>query len=200
MSIFARPASEIYSPPPHTFRDVPDTDGHYARWGYSLASEHTKTGRNVPRGGNTAIFRIFPGATTEPVYVTKAEKDAKFTVRPLLGIGALVRARGSSPVSFIRLQAGTGDTAIIRPGDAYFYLNTGEEDLVLHDTAVPAFRIGDDLELTSSHAHPVGGPLPVSEEFAHTVVKRGGLELNVTLSDEFFAVLGQALAGTLEVC
>ncbi|GEM_PF-1102134 len=138
--------SRIYTPPAGSkLHDVP-FEGHYADYGYSLAMCTADDGTSLPENGNTAVFRIFPGGCTEPVCVTKPEPDATFAVEVLQGNGYLLRTRNNSTVTDI-IDLRQGGKVTIRPGEAYLYVNNGQEDLLLVDTAVPAFRDGDDMRL-----------------------------------------------------
>ncbi|HEX7368412.1 MAG TPA: hypothetical protein VF261_02025 [Candidatus Saccharimonadales bacterium] len=143
------PVSEKYMPTPgHILTDVP-VDKHYATWGYTIAYETDEHGQNVPEGGNTAIFRIAPRGPTEPVYVTKPDPKATFTVNVLEGEGLFIRATKDGQVEETPLKK--GGTVVVRPGDLYSYKNLSDSgDLVLHDEALPAFQTGDDVEVTQS--------------------------------------------------
>lgn len=131
--------SEVYSPvAPNVLHDEPITE-HYKKWGYSIGYETLPEGQNLPEGGNTAVFRIAPDGLTEPVYVTKPENDATFTVKVVSGNGELIRARANGDTEKVALCAGT--QVVIEPGEAYAYNNTDPlEDLILHDVALPALR------------------------------------------------------------
>jgi len=137
--------SEIYTAPPeYILEDVPP-NGHYDTYGYRLAELKSSEGKPVPEWGNTVVFGIAPGAFTEPVYVIKPEHTATFTVQVAAGVGKLVRSFASGASEIVDLKE--GDEVVVTPGQAYSYVNTGEDSLVLVDTAMKAFKEGDDVEL-----------------------------------------------------
>src|SRR4051812_36119532 len=116
------PVSEVYVPEPGNRLTDEPTDGIYDQWGYSIGYETAENGLNVPANSNTAIFRLAPCGLTEPVVVLKPA-PAEFTVRVLQGHGKLIRAHnGRREVR--SMQAGQDDEVIIKPGDAYSYVNT----------------------------------------------------------------------------
>jgi hypothetical protein len=149
MSENLRPVSEVYRPDDsnHHVENDPIT-GHYETWGYSIGYEFDENDNPVPEGGNTAIFRVTPMGLTEPVLVTKPEDGATFTVNVLNGKGLLIRAKVDGSVERTPLTKGV--RVVVSPGEAYSYANTDNDDLVLHDVALPAFKSGDDVEITSS--------------------------------------------------
>jgi hypothetical protein len=194
MSIFSRPVSEIYhaDEPSHQIIDG-DASGIYEAWGYTRGYEVDQAGKNVPEGGNTAIFRIPANAMTEPVYVTKPEPGSEFKVNVLAGTGAAILAKSDGSARLGRLNE--DDQLRIRPGWAYSYVNTGETDLILHGTAMPAFRLGDDVELTRSIILPKGyGPGPRGDD-AYTYILKEGKVKEVILPAAFFDYIGEAAAG-----
>lgn len=181
--------SEVYEPPiGHVIQDDPFVQ-HYPEQGYSIAYEFSQAGESVPEGGNTAVFRIFPHGVTEPVYVTKPEEEATFTVRVLSGAGVMIRATADGQVEQVPL---TKDAeVVVRPGEAYSYQNTGDhDDLVLHDVALPAFQSGDDLALTSSLV-PKSAPEP-REGYLATVVETAEGERVIETPVEFSELLSAA--------
>jgi mannose-6-phosphate isomerase-like protein (cupin superfamily) len=190
------PVSEAYQPElPHQIQDVAPNE-HYETWGYSIGYEVDEAGNNVPHWGNTAVFRIYEDGMTEPVYVTKPEHTATFTVSVLAGKGALVRALASGATETVELKE--GDQVVIRPGQAYSYVNTGKEDLILHDEALPAFRPGDDVELTQSLTQ--GERLPKHSDttsYIHTETANGTIK-TIALPSEFYDRIYQAANGKMK--
>ncbi len=171
-----RPVSEVYGPADGNslINIVPNE--HYKAWNYEVAYEVDKYGEDVPDWGNTAIFRIFPGGMTEPVYVTKPDYTARFTLNVLGGSGLLIRALASGAVEEVSLKE--GDECVIEPGQAYSYVNTGDSDLLLHDVAMPAFRDGDE------------GKLAEARTFSQNDKMR-------KIPGRFYDAIGQAAAGRL---
>lgn len=193
--MFTHPVSEVYLPAPHQISDVDPTEHHEA-WGYSLGYEVDENGNDVPHGGNTAVFRIREDGMTEPVYVTKPEHTATFTVDVLAGRGALIRAFASGATEMVGLEE--GDQVVIRPGQAYSYVNTGRKDLLLHDVATPAFQLGDDIELTESGPKPARGIPRHSEVTSYVHGTFNGKPKSIALPSKFYDLLGQAAAGKLK--
>jgi len=193
--MFTRPVSEVYWPAPHQINDEDPTE-HYEAWGYSIGYEVDENGNDVPHWGNTAVFRIREDGMTEPVYVTKPEHTATFTVNVLAGRGALIRALASGATEMVELEE--GDQLVIRPGQAYSYVNTGKKDLLLHDVAMPAFQLGDDIELTESGPKPAHGVPrhPEATSYIHGTVN--GKSRSISLPTKFYDLIGQAAAGKLK--
>jgi len=196
MSISARPVSEIYTPQSLNKLIPPEPSDHYAAWGYDIAYEVDRNEEAFPDGSNTAIYRIYPGGMTEPVWVTKKEPDSKFQLTVLLGQGVLIRAIPGGPPHLNKLD---GNNPVIRPGWAYSIVNTGDTDLLIRDVATPAFQAGDDVELTKSQSHPGKGPLIPPEDMFYTSIETEQGELNTIWAATFFDTLGEAAAGRLRV-
>ena len=83
----------------------------------------------------------------------------------------------------------TRDVVVLRRDEAYSYYNITDQDLVIHDTTLPAFREGDDVNLNVSL---IPDEVPVLERgFAACVVKgRDGEERTVRLPERYFDLLG----------
>lgn len=184
--------SAIHEPAaPNRIEDEP-FDDHYRAWGYSLGYEQDADGQFVPEGGNTAIFRIFPYGMTEPVFVTKPQEDATFTVTVLSGEGELIKATSDGEVENIYLKKGT--EAVIRPGEAYFYRNISQhKDLVLHDVALPAFEPDDEAKLTSSYI-PERAPQPEEEQLSCAVKTSDGRTATVDLPAKFYNLVSWSMS------
>lgn len=182
--------SDVYRPGnlSHHIEDEPAT-GHYKTWGYTIGYNFDEANQPVPEGGNTAIFRIAPRGLTEPVYVTKPEEEATFTVDVLDGNGVFIRANANGTVD--RTTLSKGSTVVVHPGDAYSYANTGETDLILHDVALPAFKAGDDAEITSSLI-PEGRPTPKDSYVACVVTTTDGNRV-IELPTAFFDAMSEVM-------
>jgi mannose-6-phosphate isomerase-like protein (cupin superfamily) len=185
-----RPASEVYQPnESNRLEDAPDSEKNLA-WGYSIGYEVNPEDQAVPEGGNTAVFRIHPQGMTEPVFVTKPEREATFTVNVLTGSCRLIRARADGTVDDVELKA--GDTVTVHPGEAYVYKNTSpNEDLVLHDVARPAFQEGDEVELMSSVV-PDATPVPKDGYSACVVRTSEGEIRTIEVPSKFYDLLAEA--------
>jgi len=186
-----QPASELYQPTaPNQIVDEPVTP-HYEQWGYSIGYELGQDGLGVPENGNTAIFRIAPLGLTEPVFVTKPEDEATFTVKVLAGNGMFIRANKAGEVDQIPLEKGV--EVVVHPGEAYSYKNTSENtDLVLYDVALPAFNAGDDVEITSSRLDKESPTL--KDGYAACVVETSDGSLRtIQLPHAFFDAMAEAL-------
>lgn len=185
-------ASEVYTPEGSNRIIDEEVVGKYLDWGYSIGYEVDSQDNPVPTGGNTAVFRILPGGLTEPVFVTKPQEEAEFRVRVLGGVGKVIVAQAQGEVAEVDLFEGV--EYVIRPGDAYSYINTDDlEDLILHDVARPAFEDGDDIELTSSiWPIPEGFDKP-SESYSSCVYRgRDGEPRVVSLANGFYDALAPA--------
>lgn len=193
MSQLPRPVSEVYQPAaPNELRDAA-LNRHYETWGYSIGYEVDAAGQSVPEGGNTAVFRVLPMGMTEPVFVTKPEPDATFTINVLAGQGKLIRAKTTGEVEEVDLREGTA--VVIRPGEAYVYKNTDEvSDLVLHDVALPAFSYGDDVELTSSRLYYCNIPDDREGYNACMIVTPEHKLAAIYVPERFFDLVGAAAA------
>jgi|SRR5581483_9043024 len=197
MSIFARPVSEVFHPETPGHKIIDDNSSiHHEVWGYSVGYVVDKEDREVPEYGNTAIFRIPSGGLTEPVFVTKPEPETVFTVKVLAGVGTAILTRQNSVTRLVRMNE--GNEIIIKPGCAYSYVNLGQDDLLLHDTAIPAFKKGDDVDLTSSLVLPKGYGPEQSDDVAYTYVHHKRAVIEVALPTSFYDYLGLAAAGQLQ--
>lgn len=175
-----RPAFEAYTP-----------KGPFEAWGYSCD--------DVPSWSTETTLRIYEGGMTEPVYVTKANHTATSTVDILCGQGKLIRTLSSGAPEVIKLSK--GDQVVICPDQAYSFVNTGKDDLLLHDYTRPASRPEDNIKLNSSL-------IPVPEEletvpqalsassYCHAETTDGKIR-TIILPDRFFDLLGQAAAGKM---
>ncbi len=189
MFMFWRPASEVYRPPEGTeLKNVPPNP-NYRRWGYSVAMLKDGQGEDLPPRGNTAIFRIFKNGMTEPVHVSKPEHRACFNVDVLAGSGILIRAWAAGGVQKSEMKPGI--QVDITPGQSYSYVNTGREDLVLHDVATPAWHPEDEIKLielkSRKHKQRLG------DEGYPTVLRPDGREL--VISSSFYDAIFEAAAG-----
>lgn len=186
------PVSEMIAAFPGTkVQDEPITP-HYQTWGYTIGYLVDDEGRSLPKGSNTAFFRIAPGGMTEPVYVTKPEVGSTFTIKTMGGFGkaVIVRANGSYEESGLR-----EGSIVINPGDSYFYVNDGSEELVLQDVATPEFKAGDDAILNvSTWPAPGGTPTP-QEEHSSVVIDTASGPKVIELPNKFWDTLGRALKG-----
>jgi GNAT superfamily N-acetyltransferase len=182
--------SEVYQPPsPQLIQDAPVSE-HYHAWGYRIGYVVDGTGQSVPESGNTAVFRIFPHGMTEPVFVTKPEEGATFTVNVLSGTGKLIKVSTSDEVEEVSLSKGS--EVVIRPGEAYVYQNTSDDtDLMLHDVALPTFRSGDDVELTSSSLVPPKPQPRAGYSSCVAVTPEGGTKI-IELPTRFYELVGGA--------
>lgn len=184
------PVSDVYKPQDatHHIQDEPATD-HYANWGYTIGYEFDTADLPVPQGGNTAVFRIASKGLTEPVFVTKSEPEATFTVKVLDGIGTFIRAGADGTVDQVRLEKGS--QVVVHPGEAYSYANAADADLILHDVALPAFKAGDDVDLTSSLV-PEERPMP-KDGYSSCVVATAGSIRVIELPSAFYDALSAVM-------
>lgn len=184
------PVSELYEPSlQNQIIDEP-ISSKYHEGDYAIGYEVGPDGLPVPENGNTAVFRIRPHGFTEPVYVTKPEDEATFTVTVLEGQGQMIKADEAGNVIVVELIK--GDQAVIRPGEAYSYSNTSDEaDLLLHDVAMPAYGAGDDVDINLSQT-PDQPPQPKPGYSVVVARTNDGHLLNVELPQRFFDLMAKA--------
>ncbi|MDQ5913744.1 MAG: hypothetical protein QG623_363 [Patescibacteria group bacterium] len=187
-----KPVSEAIAAFPGTeIKDEPVTP-HYQAWGYTIGYLVDSEGRNLPKGSNTAFFRIAPGGMTEPVYVTKPEVGSIFTIKAMRGFGRAIITRANGDYEESNLTDGP---VVINPGDSYSYVNDGSDDLVLHDLATPEFKEGDDADLTvSAYPAPHGNPIPQKDHSCIVLETKDGPKV-IELPDKFWNTLGRASSG-----
>lgn len=195
MSIFARPVSEAYFPQDgHRLDDV-EADRWHEAWGYRIAEESGQDEQPVPAWGNTAVFRIPEGGMTEPVFVTKPEHHASFTVSVLAGRGTMIRALASGATELVELAE--GGQVVIECGQAYSYVNTDSSDLLLHDVAMPAFQPSDEIKLTESGPRTAGDRRqPKAGSYVYAETPDGNARC-VELPNRFYDEVGRAAAGLM---
>jgi mannose-6-phosphate isomerase-like protein (cupin superfamily) len=190
-----RPIGEVYTPPADHLLLAIVPNEHYRAWNYDIARELDAEENEVPEGGNTTIFSLHPDGMTEPVYVTKPTYTASFSVSVTAGEGRLIRGLPDGSAETVELDPGTLVT--IKPGQAYSYVNTGEDNLVLHDMAVPAFEPGDDAQLNVS-LRPEGKISKARPTSSYCIIKDlDGKPRELILSNRFWDLIGQAAAGRL---
>jgi hypothetical protein len=192
-----RPVSEVYKRhPAHRIIDA-QPEGPYAAWGCTLALEFDQDSTSIPHWGTTAIFNLAEDGMTEPVYITKSDHAAAFTVKVLSGKGMLLRAWPSGATEAVSLQEDQVD--VIGSGQAYSYVNTGSQSLLLREVAIPAFAPGDDLELNQSLLRPDRDRQNRAAAVDYTYYETNDGQLkSIILPSKFYALLGQAAAGLLK--
>lgn len=184
------PVSESYTAPEsYKVVDIP-LNSHYKGWRYSLAEIVKQDGTSTPEGGNTVVFRLTPGAMTEPVLVTKQQSEATFTVNVVSGKGKLIRSNAAGEVEHSTMLPGT--QVVIRPGDAYSYHNDGPGDLLLYDAALPAFEEGDDAQLYVLPARP----LEQRAGYTACEITTNGEQSVAYIPQEFTDLIAQAMRST----
>ena len=127
---------------------IPQADHGSQEWafgyGYSEIqhSTHTK--------GNSVVLDVEPGGAVEPVLITE---DITLTVRAIQGSGKAVICNTGAldVVREVDLSVGSEPVQLVR-NDAYYYLNTGENDLVLRDDSTPDFQGHEEIQLTAKPA------------------------------------------------
>lgn len=102
----------------------------------------------VHEAGNSVVLDVEPEGATEPVLIVN---DIVLSVQAISGEGYAVvySAEDGENVRTIVLDATKAPLAL-KQGDAYYYLNTGEDDLILRDDSTPAFVEGDEILLTAT--------------------------------------------------
>lgn len=136
--------------PGESIDPIPPPDPGSTEWAYGygigeiLDSTHTE--------GNSVVLTVEPQGAVEPVLITE---DIVLRARSLQGSGLAIACNVESqgPVRLYVLSETTDPIAFGR-GDAYYYLNTGSEPLVIRDDATPAFRGTEELALTPKPTEP----------------------------------------------
>jgi hypothetical protein len=115
-------------------------------WAYGFSVVEISDSTN--KEGNSVALVIEPGGAVEPVLITG---DITLTVRSLHGTGVAVINSMENPSEVHAYpQDDQSPPITLGKGDAYYYLNTGEEPLVLRDDCVPAFQGHEELQLTTT--------------------------------------------------
>lgn len=167
------------------------TTDYNANWGYSIFHEIGLDGQ-YSDDSNTVKFRIYPGGMTEPEYVKKNDHDGTFKVTVLAGHGMLIKSRPNGEITVSSIYEGSD--FIIKQDEAYVYKNLSQdEDLVLIDTATPAFKSGDDIDLTRSQVPQNTQQKPRSKQgFLAFLANQSESSNNILeLPSYFFEMIGE---------
>lgn len=123
--------------------------------GYRIAYLVDAEGGSYPEGSNTAVFAVAPGGKTEPVLIT--QDRARFEIQAQKGKGEAILASVGGGVVKVPI-VGQDNNFTIDSGLAYFYRNTSSDDLVFTDKATPAYKEGDDIDISQEESP--GSALP----------------------------------------
>jgi 8-oxo-dGTP diphosphatase len=126
-----------------SIKPIPKAKHGSQEWAYG--SNFVAIEESTHEDGNSVVIDIDIRGATEPVII---EKDIALSVNTMQGQGLAViyNTKKKSYVRLVELKPGQKPLTL-EYGDAYFYLNTGEEKLVLRDDSTPAFQDGDELSL-----------------------------------------------------
>jgi len=113
--------------------------------------------------GNSVVLDVEPGGAVEPVLI---ESDITLTVSVLQGKGYAVVYNGENEegVQIFELN-NHKEPLVLRKGDAYYYLNSGEDDLILRDDSTPAFKDGDETQLSVGEGRAIRLPVEFWRSF-----------------------------------
>jgi hypothetical protein len=98
--------------------------------------------------GNSVIIDVEPQGAVEPVLITE---DIKLRVRVLQGTGFVIICNvedEDNTIKVVDMNPETGPIELSK-GDAYYYLNHGQDNLVLRDDCTPAFQGHEEIQLTA---------------------------------------------------
>ena len=112
-------------------------------YGYSFGEIQNST----HEAGNSVVLNVEPQGAVEPVLI---RSDIVLTVKVLQGKGYAViyNTEKDEGVNVVELDM-SKDPLVLVKGDAYYYLNSGKDNLILRDDSSPAFKDGDELQLTT---------------------------------------------------
>lgn len=129
--------------PGESIEHIPKAEHGSQEWAYG--SNFATIEKSTHEDGNSVVIDIDTGGATEAVII---EKAITLSINALHGKGLAViyNTKKKSYVRLVELKPGQKPLTL-EYGDAYFYLNTGEEKLVLRDDSTPAFHEGDELPL-----------------------------------------------------
>jgi len=146
-----------YSPllqPGEMVADIQQPDHGTQEWAYGYVSGEVKNSTHYT--GNSVVLDVEPRCAVEPVLITS---DITLTVQVLQGRGYAViyNVENQDNVRVVEIHSDT-DALVLRKGDAYYYLNDGEDNLILRDDSTPAFQNGDEVQLTVGDGRSVKLP------------------------------------------
>jgi hypothetical protein len=97
--------------------------------------------------GNSVLLEVQPGGAVEPAMIDGGV-NMNLSVKALKGSGYVVAAAffsGEGPrLALINEETGP---VKLKPGDAYYYINPGDTELILRDDATPAFEGHEEAAL-----------------------------------------------------
>lgn len=109
--------------------------------------------------GNTAVLVVEEGGAVEPVVITG---NVTLRVRAVQGAGRLVVWNIFSykdDVAVYKLDDSMQDPVKLVKGDAHYYLNVGDGDLVIRDDSVPDFVSGDEQQILVGEGREIQLPV-----------------------------------------
>jgi RimJ/RimL family protein N-acetyltransferase len=100
---------------------------------------------NRRTGGDSVVLTVEPNGAVEPVLITG---DIALSVRSLKGSGWLVKynVNDGGDTQVLPIDE-NGEPVTLRRGDAYYYLNLDDDELILRDDCTPVFQESDEVEL-----------------------------------------------------
>ena len=114
-------------------------------WAYGYQIGEIENSANTE--GNSVVLDLEPEGASEPVVIVS---DITLTTRPIGGKGKAViwnTEQEDDAVKIVDLDP--DNPLVLKKNDAYYYLNTGEERLLIRDDSVPAFKDGDEVMLNA---------------------------------------------------
>jgi hypothetical protein len=120
---------------------IPEPERDTSEWTYG--NSFAEIQKNTHIEGNSVVIDIEKEGATQPVIITS---DIGLSVKAMQGHGLAViyNVEKKGYVRLVEMHPDQKPLELER-GDAYYYLNTGEGNLLLRDDSTPAFKDGDEL-------------------------------------------------------
>lgn len=132
--------------PQETLHKVGDVEHGSQEWAYGFQTVPIES--DPGEDSNAVLLDVQPHGAVEPVAITEL---IKLSVRTVEGQGYAVVANTTAPEAppqLIVMDKET-DRLELQAGQAYYYLNPHDKNLVLRDESVPAFLGHEEVSLSS---------------------------------------------------
>lgn len=115
-------------------------------WAFGYSYGEIENSRHT--AGNSVLLDVEPEGAVEPVLITE---DITLRIKVLHGKGYAVIHNIEESDENVRTVELNPDSDVLelKRGDAYYYLNTGSDHLILRDDATPAFQGHEEVQLTA---------------------------------------------------
>ncbi len=132
--------------------DVTDYARGSQEWAYGYGSAEVEN--SVHMEGNSVLLVVEPGCAVEPL---KIVEPIELRVKALAGIGRVVKHSDATGEVTVEVMHPDSEAIVLGIGDSYYYLNDGDEPLVIRDDATPAFIGHEEIQLTAPPQDGVSG-------------------------------------------